>query len=171
MRDQIMNCDAHSFKEQRACVARGARFQARSAHGSAIEASIGEQIYTGLFKSSYRPTSDGGGVVPRVSLDPDLFEGSTCTAHVMGGSRAVHVAAVSRAAVSRAAVQEPQYIKTRGILINLWGILTNISIRGGLVITFWIRGFEMIRGFPYDPAGFLSSIHAQSCCEFVASSS
>ena len=53
MRDQIMNCDAHSSKEQRACVARGARFQTRAAHGYAIEASLGERIYTGLFKSSY----------------------------------------------------------------------------------------------------------------------
>ena len=68
MRDQIMNCDAHSSKEQRACVARGARFQMRAAHGAAIEASIGEQIYTGLFKSSY---VGRGGVEPRVSLDPD----------------------------------------------------------------------------------------------------
>ena len=68
MRDQIMNCDAHSSKEQRACVARGARFQMRAAHGAAIEASIGERIYTGLFKSSY---VGRGGVEPRVSLNPD----------------------------------------------------------------------------------------------------
>jgi hypothetical protein len=66
MRDQIMSCDAHTSKEQRACVARGARFQVRSAHGAAISASMGEQIYTGLFKSSYVGSGD---VVPHVSLD------------------------------------------------------------------------------------------------------
>ena len=40
----------------------------RAAHGAAIEASIGERIYTGLFKSSY---VGRGGVEPRVSLDPN----------------------------------------------------------------------------------------------------
>ena len=73
MRDQIMNCDAHSSKEQRACVARGARFHMRAAHGAAIEASIGERIYTGLFKSSY---VGRGGVEPRVSPDTNPSEDS-----------------------------------------------------------------------------------------------
>jgi hypothetical protein len=50
-------------------LARGARFQMRSTHGAAIESSIGERIYTGLFKSSY---VGGGGVLEsRVSLNPD----------------------------------------------------------------------------------------------------
>ena len=78
MRDQIMNCDAHSSKEQRACVARGARFQMRAAHAAALEASIGERIYTGLFKSSY---VGRGGVEPRVSPDPNpTVEAATCAA-------------------------------------------------------------------------------------------
>ena len=43
MRDQIMNCDAHSSKEQRACVARGARFQMRAAHGMALSTTIARE--------------------------------------------------------------------------------------------------------------------------------
>ena len=77
MRDQIMNCDAHSSKEQRACVARGARFQTRLAHGSALAATIGKQIYAGLFKSSY---VGRGGVEPHGSTDPDPAVAPAATA-------------------------------------------------------------------------------------------
>ena len=82
MRDQIMNCDAHSSKEQRACVARGARFQMRAAHGMALSTAIGKQIYTGLFKSSY---VGRGGVEPHASADPDPTTSSRVGAE---GSRA-----------------------------------------------------------------------------------
>ena len=82
MRDQIMNCDAHSSKEQRACVARGARFQMRAAHGMALSTAIGKQIYTGLFKSSY---VGRGGVEPHASADPDPITSSRVGAE---GSRA-----------------------------------------------------------------------------------
>jgi hypothetical protein len=92
MRDQIMNCDAHSSKEQRACVARGARFQTRSAHGMALAASIGKQIYTGLFKSSY---VGRGGVEPHASADPD----PTVACEQPSGSRMSSRAAAVSAAV------------------------------------------------------------------------
>ena len=94
MRDQIMNCDAHSSKEQRACVARGARFQMRAAHGMALSTAIGKQIYTGLFKSSY---VGRGGVEPHASADPDPTKSSR------GGAEGSRAAAESAARIRQAA--------------------------------------------------------------------
>ena len=77
MRDQIMNCDAHSSKEQRACIARGSLFtpvlaramfatERRNRTARELRAT-GQSVHAELSESSY---VGRGGVVQHGSSDP-----------------------------------------------------------------------------------------------------